>query len=105
MFNEILTGRATLEPAPPTGGPYREPDVPTEKRSCASCRHTFTVPVTSSAQSCVSCQLAAAQAASPRVNYESPDYNIGPARDYTILYIRIAIAIMVAIASAVGGYH
>lgn len=105
MFNEILTGQASLEPKPATGGPYRENDVPNETRTCVRCRAAFMVPATSGAQTCVSCQLSAAQAASPPVNYNSYDYDLTPKRDYTFLYIRIAIAIMAMIAAAAGGYH
>ncbi|HEY4176210.1 MAG TPA: hypothetical protein VGM90_05245 [Kofleriaceae bacterium] len=105
MFNEILTGKATLEPKPPMGGPYREPEVPNEQRSCARCRHPFVVPATSAAQTCVSCQLSLAQASSPPANYNSYDYDLRPKRDYTFVYIRIAIAIIAMIVAAAGGYH
>ncbi|HEY4057965.1 MAG TPA: hypothetical protein VGM39_15225 [Kofleriaceae bacterium] len=102
MFNEILTGKATLEPKPPMGGPYREPEVPNESRRCAHCRQAFAVPVTSHAHTCVTCQLAAAQAASLPVNYNSYP---APQRDYTFLYLRIALAVMGLIAAAVGGWR
>jgi len=105
MFNEILTGQASLEPKPATGGPYRENEVPNENRTCARCHGAFVVPATSTAQTCVSCQLSAAQAASPPANYNSYDYDLRPKRDYTFVYIRIAIAVMAMIAAAVGGYR
>ena len=59
MFNEILTGKASLERQAVPGAPYREPSVPEEKRACVSCGQPFPTLVTSAARTCSRCNFAA----------------------------------------------
>jgi len=101
MFNEILTGKATLEPPPPAmaGGPYRAPEVPNENRTCAHCRQTFVVPATSPAQTCVACQLANAQASSPSYTYQN-QADLQPSRT-PFFVIRLAIAGVILLGGAI----
>ena len=59
MFNELLTGKATLEPAPEPQAPYREPGVlPPLEHTCATCHRSYRGPAGSVAGTCASCQLA-----------------------------------------------
>jgi len=59
VFNELLTGKATLEPAPQPQAPYREPGVlPPATHACATCRRSYQGPAGSIAGTCASCQLA-----------------------------------------------
>ena len=59
MFNELLTGKATLEPAPEPQAPYREPGVlPPLEHTCATCHQSYRGPAGSVAGTCASCQLA-----------------------------------------------
>ncbi len=62
MFNEILTGKATLEPPPAPVEPYREPSVPEVPVTCASCGTSFRVKVGVEQKLCARCNLAAAEA-------------------------------------------
>lgn len=73
MFNEILTGKASLETKPKD--PYREPDVPDVTVPCDQCRRTFTKKATGPATKCVQCHMdnAAREAALTQNAYASPE--------------------------------
>lgn len=63
MFNEILTGKASLEEKPAAADPYREPSVPDVSMTCPDCHKTFTTKVGSGATKCAVCHVLSAQAA------------------------------------------
>lgn len=56
MFNEILTGKASLENKP-REDPYREQSVPDVSILCDQCRKTFTKKANSPATKCVQCHM------------------------------------------------
>ncbi len=62
MLNEILTGKATLEPPPPPISPYREPSVPELALTCATCSKTFRAKAGSETKQCPTCYLSAVEA-------------------------------------------
>ncbi len=58
MFNEILTGKSSLEPKPEPMAPYREQGVPAPVReTCLGCKQVFQVPANTIATHCQSCRL------------------------------------------------
>jgi hypothetical protein len=62
VFNEILTGKATLTPEPPTAGPYRTETVPMVSATCIACLQPFTVRAGTPAQRCGPCHVAHVEA-------------------------------------------
>lgn len=78
MFNEILTGKASLEDKPKED-PYRAQHVPDVTIPCDQCRRTFTKKATSPAKKCVQCHMdnAAREAALHQAAYASPPRNDG----------------------------
>lgn len=57
MFNELLTGKATLEPPPAPQSPYREPGVlPPVTHTCTTCHRSYRGRSGSIAGTCGSCQ-------------------------------------------------
>jgi hypothetical protein len=73
MFNEILTGKASLENKPKED-PYRVQSVPDVTVPCDQCRKNFTKKATSPATKCVQCHMdnAAREAALAQNTYASP---------------------------------
>src|SRR5690349_6897190 len=61
MFNDILTGKATLEEKH-AASPYREATVPDVTRTCVTCSQAFTTKATSTATQCTGCHLAGLEA-------------------------------------------
>lgn len=58
MFNDILTGKSSLEPQPTPMEPYREPGaVPPVDETCVGCGMKFEVPANTIATHCASCKL------------------------------------------------
>ena len=63
MFNELLTGKATLDPPPMAADPYRVESVPEVSVMCVSCLKDFKTKVhNSSAMRCPSCHVAFVEA-------------------------------------------
>ncbi|MDB4957099.1 MAG: hypothetical protein JWO36_4668 [Myxococcales bacterium] len=62
MFNEILTGKASLENKPPPAGPYRESSVPDVTLTCTDCQKAFVTKAGSGATKCAVCHVLAVQA-------------------------------------------
>jgi cell division septation protein DedD len=57
VFNELLTGKATLDPPPQPQSPYREPGVvPPVTHTCPTCRQAYRARAGSIAGTCGSCQ-------------------------------------------------
>lgn len=72
MFNEILTGKASLENKPKED-PYREPSVPDVSIACDQCRKPFTKKATSPATKCVQCHMDNAAMENAQMNmYATP---------------------------------
>lgn len=57
MFNEILTGKTSLEPTPEPIAPYREPVVAIAARSCVSCNQLYRAPAHLPPGMCARCNL------------------------------------------------
>lgn len=58
MFNDILTGKSSLEPKPAPMAPYREQGVvPPVQETCVGCGRTFPAPANTIATHCQSCLL------------------------------------------------
>lgn len=90
MFNEILTGKASLENRPKD--PYREPEVPDVSVPCDQCRKPFTKKATSPAVKCVQCHMdnAALEAAQHNM-YASPVDDSGTRVMKVFLWIGVVI--------------
>ena len=58
MFNEILTGKSSLEPARITESPYRTESVPEISLTCAECNARYVAPVGTPAGRCGACHVA-----------------------------------------------
>ncbi len=73
MFNEILTGKASLENKPKED-PYREQHVPDVTVPCDQCRRNFTKKANNPGTKCVQCHMdnAARDAALMPSTYASP---------------------------------
>jgi len=58
VFNEILTGKASLEPKPEPMAPYRElGTMPPVHHACVTCSQRYLAPAGSTASLCATCQL------------------------------------------------
>jgi hypothetical protein len=63
MFNEILTGKASIEPKPAPLAPYREPGpVPPVTKTCVTCSTPYHAPASSPPGLCGRCNLEIAEA-------------------------------------------
>lgn len=74
MFNEILTGKSTLERAPAQASPYREESVPQITLVCSDCQARYQAPVGTPPGRCGACHVALVsrnQAASTAALHES----------------------------------
>jgi len=60
MFNEILTGKATLDPQPVSHSPYRTESVPQVTWTCVDCNANYQASVGTPRGRCGPCQLAMA---------------------------------------------
>lgn len=60
MFNEILTGKSTLERAPEQASPYRTESVPQISLTCVDCAAHYQAPVGTPVGRCGPCHLAMA---------------------------------------------
>jgi hypothetical protein len=62
MFNEILTGKASLEAKPPAVDPYREESIPAEiTLTCLRCSKEYTAKGGTAAGNCGACNAVIAQ--------------------------------------------
>ncbi len=95
MFNEILTGKASLEDKPRETDPYRQESVPEISVICASCRKSFTTKVNSGAVRCSTCHLAFVQANSAQSARALADANDWQRRDARSSWLLKTVVIVV----------
>lgn len=58
MFNDILTGKSSIEPKPAPMDPYRQQGVvPAVKETCTGCGRTYETPSNTVATHCQSCRM------------------------------------------------
>jgi len=62
MFNDILTGKATLEPKPQVVDPDREPSIPQVTLTCVGCKQTYPANTGTPPGHCRVCNLAIVEA-------------------------------------------
>jgi len=97
MFNDILTGKASNQPAPPPLAPYREQaELPPVTHSCTSCAQLYKAPAGSVAGQCSTCHVAmieANQKQSAALLHASEESARKAERSHYIFRFVIAIAI------------
>lgn len=94
MFNEILTGKASLEQKPED--PYRQPQVPDVTIDCDQCRKKFTKKANSPATKCVDCHLSNAALENANNTYASPVHDDAGWRVMKV-FIYIGVIVLLAI--------
>jgi hypothetical protein len=100
VFNDILTGKASIEPPREPISPYRENNVPPVRHACVSCHETYAAPAGSPRDRCPTCQLAMVE-----LNRQQSDQTFlaaqaqreRAARSHRILYAAIMIAAGIAV--------
>jgi hypothetical protein len=95
MFNEILTGKASIEPQPAVADPYRQESVPDVSKTCVDCQQTFTTKITNPVTRCQRCHLTLveANAAASARAYAETEAQLS--RERTHAWIRRAVLILI----------
>ena len=98
MFNEILTGKATLEAQPPQASPYREQaTLPSIKHACMRCQQTYSAPAGSTAGNCPACCMTVAALSTDAVHRAMAEQ---ARRDRSHKLFRGALFVVIAIGVA-----
>lgn len=99
MFNDILTGKASLEPTPEGdgGGPYRKPQVPQVSVTCVDCKKPYAVPANTPPGRCALCHVRFAEANTP-MNVRANDWQERQDQSHRVFRVVVGIAIAVGVA-------
>jgi len=101
MFNDILTGKASLEEKPKSADPYREESVPDITATCNRCHKAFLTKAGTSPAYCGPCKAIVAQsnAALSAQQFANVNANIRSSDNgYRILRVGIMIVIGIGLA-------
>jgi hypothetical protein len=101
MFNDILTGKASLEPRPESESPYRQQAVlPPVRHACITCGERYQAPAGSSPGRCPTCHVAMVEEntrQSEHVARASEEQARRARRTWRVLRVVLGIAVAIAI--------